>query len=401
MKRPLINVEDARQAARRNLPKIFFDYIDGGSFSESTLRANLADFERHALRQRVLVDVRDRDLSTSFLGDTHSLPFGLGPVGFAGLFARNGEFAAARAAQVAGIPFCLSNFGIATVEEVRQAGAGALCMQLYVLRDRSIMEALLDACVKARVKTLVLTVDTAVTPVRERDVRNGFRGLTKITPGLALQFARRPRWCAEVLAQGLPQVGVVRERPEYGRGVLAQSGNLAQQIEQGLTWKDLSWLRERWKGLLVVKGILAAEDARQAVAAGADAIVISNHGGRQLDGTHSTIAVLPEIVQAVGKHTEILLDGGIRRGTQIVKALALGAHGVLLGRAYAYGLAAGGEAGVAAVIDILRREVDLTLALMGVTSIRQLREGGRDLLLDRWSSDPSTFETVLQEGLTS
>ena len=382
----LVTVEDARQAARRNLPKIFFDYIDGGSFSETTLRANVADFDRYALQQRVLTDVRERDLSTTYLGRTHALPFGLGPVGYTGLFSRTGEIAAARAAQAAAIPFCLSNFAIATVEEVRKASTGPLYMQLYVLKDRSMMEALLDASVKVGVEALVLTVDTAVTPAREQDERNGFRALTRVTPRLALQFATRPRWCMEVLRGGLPQVGVARGRAEFGRGVLAQSGYLARQIEQGLTWADLAWLRERWRGQLVVKGILCADDAKRAVNSGADAIVVSNHGGRQLDHAPSSIAMLPAIAKAVGREIGVIFDGGIRRGTQIVKALALGAHGVLLGRAYAYGLAAGGEAGVVATIEILRREVDLTLALMGLTSIRQLREGGCDLLVDRWAA---------------
>ncbi|MGI3899219.1 MAG: alpha-hydroxy acid oxidase [Janthinobacterium lividum] len=383
---PLITVEDARQRARRRLPKIFFDYIDGGSFSEATLRANETDFERYALVQRVLVDARERDLTTHFLGRTHAMPFGLGPVGYTGLFSRSGEIAAARAAAAAGIPFCLSNFAIATLAEVRQASGASLFMQLYVLRDRSMMETLIEASVDAGADALVLTVDTAVTALRERDERNGFRGLTRITPRLALQFATKPRWCAEVLAGGLPQVGVARGRPEYGSGVLAQSGNLARQIEQGLTWADLRWLRDRWRGRLVVKGILSAEDARRAVAAGADAIVVSNHGGRQLDGAPSTISVLRSIAEAVGMDSEVLLDGGIRRGAQIVKALALGAHGVLLGRAYAYGLAANGQSGVAAVIELLRREIDLTMALMGVTSVRQLREGGVDLLIDRYAA---------------
>ena len=383
MSPPLITVEDVRRRARCRLPKIFFDYIDGGSFSEGTMRANEDDFAHYALAQRVLVDVRERDLTTSFLGRTHALPFGLGPVGYTGLFAKDGELAAARAAEAAGIPFCLSNFAIATVAEVRRASRGPLGMQLYVLHDRGMMEALMAASEAAGVDALVLTVDTAVTPVRERDLRNGFRGLTHITPRLALQFARRPRWSAGVLAHGLPQVGVARGRPEYSVGVLAQSGALARQIEQGLTWTDLRWLRDRWKGRLVVKGILSVEDARRAVAAGADAIVVSNHGGRQLDGAPSTVSMLPGISAAVGRDVEVLLDGGIRRGAQIVKALALGAHGVLLGRAYAYGLAAGGEAGVTAVIEILRREIDLTLALMGVTSVRQLRDGGPEFLIER------------------
>jgi len=376
----IINVEDARKAARRKLPRIFFDYIDGGSFSETTLCANQADFARYELRQRVLVDVRERDLSTTFLGKAHALPFALGPVGFTGLFWRSGELAAAAAAERAGIAFSLSNFAIATIGEIRQKSAGTLYAQLYVLRDRSLMEALIEDAERHGVEALVLTVDTAVTGVRERDERNGFRSLDRITPRLALQFARRPRWCAAVLSAGFPQVGIARGRPQLGSGALAQAGNLARQIEQGLTWDDLVWLRKRWRGRLAVKGILSAEDARRAVASGADAIIVSNHGGRQLDGAPSTISVLPEIAASVGNQIEVLFDGGVRRGTQIVKALALGAHGVFLGRAYVYGLAADGERGVSRVIELLAAEVSITMALMGVRSVSELRQGGRALL---------------------
>ncbi len=392
----IVNVTDARLAARRRLPRLFFDYIDGGSSSEATMRANEADFARHELRQRVLVDVRERDPSAAFLGQTHALPLALGPVGFTGLFWRSGELAAAAAAERAGVAFSLSNFAIATIGEVRARSAGPLYVQLYALHDRGLMEALVDDAERHRADALILTVDTAVTAVRERDERNGFRSIGRITPRLALQFARRPRWCASVLSGGLPQVGVARGRPELGRDVLAQSGNLARQIDQGLTWADLAWLRVRWRGRLVVKGILSAEDARRAAAAGADAIVVSNHGGRQLDGAPSSVAVLPEIAAAVGHEIEVLLDGGIRRGSQIVKALALGAHGVLLGRAYAYGLAAAGEAGVLRVIEALGAELDVTMALMGVTSVTAIRQGGKDLLREagvRWH-----WETAGQGG---
>ena len=389
---PIVNVADARRAARRRLPRIFFDYIDGGSSSETTMRANEADFDRYELRQRVLVDVRERDSTAMFLGQTHALPLALGPVGFTGLFWRSGELAAAAAAEQAGVAFSLSNFAIATVGDVRARSAGPLYVQLYALRDRSLMEALIDDAERHRADALILTVDTAVTGVRERDERNGFRSVGRITPGLALQFALRPRWCMSVLSGGLPQVGVARGRPELGRGVLAQSGSLARQIDQGLTWADLAWLRARWRGRLAVKGIMSAEDARRAAAAGADAIVVSNHGGRQLDGAASSVAVLPEVAAAVGHEVEVLLDGGIRRGAQIVKALALGAHGVLLGRAYIFGLAAAGEEGVLRVIEALGAELDISMALMGVTSIAAIRQGGKDLL--RASGGPWHRETA-------
>ena len=375
-----VNVAEARLAARRRLPSIFFDYVDGGASAEATLRANEADFERLGLRQRVLVDVRARDLSATFLGRTHALPLALGPVGFTGLFWRAGEVAAAVAAARAGVAFSLSHFAIATLADIRARSDGALYAQLYALRDRALVEDLVEQAERHRADALILTVDTAVTGVRERDERNGFRSLDRLTPGLALRLARRPRWCAQMLAGGLPEVGAARGRPEFGRGVLAQARNLSRQIDPGLTWADLAWLRARWRGRLAVKGILSAEDARRAVAAGADAIVVSNHGGRQLDGAPSTIAALPDVAAAVGHEVEVLLDGGVRRGTDVVKALALGARGVLLGRAYAYGLAAAGEAGVARVIEVLGAELDVTMALMGVTSVDELRAGGRDLL---------------------
>ncbi len=355
------------------------------------MRANEADYDRVGLRQRVLVDVRERDLSANFLGRTHALPFALGPVGFTGLFWRAGEMAAAAAAANANIAFSLSHFAIATLADIRAGGEGALYAQLYALRDRSLVEAHIEQAERHGADALILTVDTAVTGIRERDDRNGFRSLDRLTPGLALRLARKPRWCAQMLAGGLPQVGVARGRPEYGHGVLAQARNLARQIDPGLTWADLGWLRARWRGRLAVKGILAADDARRAVAMGADAVIVSNHGGRQLDGASSTIAALPGIAAAVGHEIEVLLDGGIRRGTHIAKALALGANGVLLGRAYAYGLAAAGGAGVARVIDLLGTELGVTMALMGVTSVAELRAGGRDLLRAAVADGPATL----------
>lgn len=379
----LINVEDARRAARRRLPRIFFDYVDGGSFAEETLAANRADFARWALVQRVLNDVSQRDLTTRFLGTAHPLPFMLGPVGFLGLYAGNGEIAAARAAHAAGIPLCLSTFSIASLGQLRAATSGPLAFQLYVMSDRGIGDELLEQARAAGVETLFVTVDTAITSVRERDVRNGFRSLTRITPGLALRLATRPRWCLDMLRAGLPEVGAVAHRPEFGRGALEQASNLSRRIDTRLSWSDVDDLRARWSGKLVLKGILSPEDALTARAAGVDAIVVSNHGGRQLDGASSTIAALPAIAEALGGGLEILFDGGIRRGADIVKALALGASGVLLGRAYVYGLAAAGEAGVARILAHLTEEVSLTLGLMGLTSIEQLKARGREALQAR------------------
>ncbi|MCS0502654.1 alpha-hydroxy acid oxidase [Ancylobacter mangrovi] len=379
----LINVDDARAIARRRLPRIFFDYVDGGAFAEDTLRANREDFGRWTLVQRVLNDISVRDLSTDFLGARHPLPFMLGPVGFLGLYAARGEIAAARAAHAAGIPLCLSTFSIASLTELRAATQGPLHFQLYVMSDRAIGEELIAQARAAGVDTLYLTVDTAITSVRERDLRNGFRSLTRITPGLALRLATRPGWCVEMLRAGMPEVGAVKHRPEFGRGALEQASNLSRRIDTRLSWKDVDWLRARWDGKLVLKGVLAPEDAVTARAAGVDAIVVSNHGGRQLDGASSTIAALPAIADALGGELDILFDGGVRRGADIVKALALGASGVLLGRAYVFGLGAAGEAGVARMIAHLREEVDITLALMGLTSIDALKRLGRAALNPR------------------
>lgn len=372
----IVNVEDARLKARRRLPRIFFDYVDGGAFGEETLRANRRDFENWTLRQRVLVDASRRDLTTNFLGTTNSLPFMLGPIGFLGLYAGHGEVLAAQAAHAAGIPLCLSTFSIKSIIELRRQTAGPLHFQLYVLTDRAICDDLLDQAREAGVDTLYLTVDTAITAVRERDVRNGFRSLTRIGPGLAVRLLARPRWCLDMLHAGAPRVGAVQHRAEFGRGVLEQAGNLSRRIDTTLSWKDVEWLRARWKGRLVLKGILSVEDALMARDAGADAIVVSNHGGRQLDGAPSTISMLPEIVEALDGSLEVMLDGGIRRGADIVKALALGASGALLGRAYVYGLGAAGGAGVSRIITHLAEEVDITLALMGMTSITELKQRG-------------------------
>ena len=377
----LASIGDARLAAKRRLPKIFFDYIDGGSSAEETLRASTGDFGRWQLEQRVLAGVQPRALSTDFLGRRNALPFMLGPVGFLGLFAGKGEILAARAAEAADIPVCLSNFSIASLADLRQAGcSGPLHFQLYVLKDRGLAEEFVAAAEAAGVDTLFLTVDTAVTGIRERDARNGFRAVTRIGLRMGFGMALRPAWCLDMARAGTPGVGAVRGRTEFGTGILEQAATLSRLIDPALSWDDVAWLRQRWKGRLVIKGILHADDAQRARDAGANAIVVSNHGGRQLDGAPSTISVLPEIVDALAGSMEVLVDGGFRRGTDIIKAIALGASGVLLGRAYAFGAAAGGEAGVARVIELLHGEIDVTLALMGISSVDELKAKGRSVL---------------------
>jgi isopentenyl diphosphate isomerase/L-lactate dehydrogenase-like FMN-dependent dehydrogenase len=371
----LLNTEDARAGAKRRLPRIFFDYIDGAASTEATARANEADFARWRLEQRVMTGAPRPNLATSFLGETHSLPFMLGPVGFLGLYRGNGEVQAARAAAAAGVPFCLSSFSIASINRVAREAPGRNMFQLYVLTDRALGAEMLAAAREAGVETIFLTVDCAITGIRERDVRNGFRSLTSLTPGLLARLARKPGWCLDMLRHGPQRVEALAAHPDFGNSVLAQAAALSSRIDQTLSWDDLAWVRENWPGKLVVKGLLCADDARRAADAGVSAIVISNHGGRQLDGASSTIDRLPEIA-AAAHGLELLIDSGFRRGADIVKALALGASGVLLGRAYAYALAANGGAGVSQIIAALKAEIEIALALMGCPDIPTLRADG-------------------------
>ncbi len=367
------NMDDVRARAARRLPRVFFEYIDGAAFSEETARRNISDFQRIELRQRVLRDVSERSLAGPLLGKERSMPLALGPVGFSGLFEADGEIAAARAAHTNGLPYCLSTFGITSLRRLREKTDGALWFQLYVLTDRELATEMIQAAIDADVEALVLTVDTPVHGIREKDIRNGFRSLTGVTPKLAFALAQRPGWCARILRKGaVPRIGNLDSRPEMGRNALEQAVSIASKVDASMTWEDVDWIRERWPRKLIIKGLTEAEDARSCVAHGADGVVISNHGGRQLDQSRSTIDALPDIVEAVGDSTEILIDGGFRRGSDVYKALALGANGVLLGRAYAYGLAAAGEKGVDAVIAMIRTELDTQMAQTGLTQLREV-----------------------------
>jgi len=377
---PPINIADLRDRARRRLPRMFFDYVDTGAFGESTLRRNRIDLDALELTQRVLVDVSQRDLSHTFLGRKSAFPFMLGPVGFCGMFAGRGEILAARAAKAAGIHFCLSTFAIASMEDVA-ANAGLVPdFQIYILKRRELAEQLLERARKIGVTTLFVTADTAVGGLRERDTRNGFRTAERLGLRPLADMMLHPRWCFDQLAAGKRALGAARHWPEFGSNLMQQTTRMTKMIDPSLQWSDLKWLRDRWPGRLVIKGILSADDARRSVDHGVDGVVVSNHGGRQLDSTRSSIRALPEIAAAVAGKTEVLFDSGIRRGSDIAKAIALGADGVLLGRAYVYGLAAAGEAGVAAALRLLAAEMDNTMALMGVTSVAELKARGKDIV---------------------
>jgi L-lactate dehydrogenase (cytochrome) len=365
-------IEDLRAIARARVPRAFFDYADSGSYSEQTLRANRADLEAITLRQRVLVDVSERSLSTTVLGQKLAAPLILAPIGLLGMQHGDGEIHAARAANEAGIPFTLSTMSIGSIEHVAEATRKPFWFQLYVIRDRGFSKALMDRAVAAKVDTLVLTVDLQVLGQRHRDVRNGLTVPPEFRLKNVIDIATKPAWAWSVLKGKSRTFGNISGHVPGMENVNSLSKWTQDQFDPALNWKDVEWIKDYWPGNLVIKGVLDIDDARTAVKMGADAIVVSNHGGRQLDGTSSSIAMLPRIAEAVGNDTEILFDGGIRTGADIVRAIALGARACLIGRSYVWGLGAGGRAGVAKAIDILKNELSVTMALTGVGKIADI-----------------------------
>jgi L-lactate dehydrogenase (cytochrome) len=373
------NISDLRDAARRRLPKTIFEFVDGGAFDEVTLRANRTDFERHRFMTRVLTDVSSRDLSTTIIGTPAAAPLILAPTGLAGILHRRGELAASRAANGAGLPYCLSTMSTCSIEQIAEASSVHRWFQLYVLRDRGLTKTMIERARATGCKALVLTVDTKIQGPRERDMRNGFTVPPKFTLSTMIDFARHWQWLFDV---GLGPKVTFRNFD----GTAAQSGNavtitqfIAGQYDLSISWKDVDWFKSAWGGPLALKGVLSPEDAKIALDHGVDAIIVSNHGGRQLDGAISAIDALPGVVEAVGGRAEVILDGGVRRGSDVVKALCLGARACMIGRAWLYGLAAGGEAGVAQALDILVKEIDVTMTLLGRTTISEL---GRACLAD-------------------
>lgn len=366
------SVADYRELARRRLPQLMFDYVDGGSFEEATLLANRVDLQRISLKQKVLRDVSALDTSTSLFGQKLALPIVLAPVGFAGMMARRAEVQAARAAEKAGIPFTLSTVGICPIEEVRGGTSQPFWFQLYMMRDRGVVKEIISRAAAANCGALVFTVDLPVLGTRYRDIRNGMGVQLPLLSRLrmAANFASKPRWIHDVGVRGRPLTfgnlaGVVKGANSLG----ALLHWTTTALDPSVTWKDLEWVRSIWKGPLILKGVLDEADAREAVATGADGIVVSNHGGRQLDAAKSSISVLPRIAEAVGDKTTILMDGGIRSGQDVTRALALGAKACMIGRAWVYGVAAKGEAGVGAVLETMKRELRTSMALVGAPRI--------------------------------
>jgi len=368
-------VADYRLLAEARLPRQLFDYIDGGASDEVTLAANVADFRAIRLKQRVMRDVSKVDPSTTLAGHAASMPVVLGPVGLAGMMARRGEVQAVRAADAVGVPFCLSTVGLCSLEEVRRATTSSFWFQLYMMRDRGHVRELLQRARNVGVETLVFTVDLAVVGARYRDVRNGLSGGVNLWGSVRkwIDLLTHPRWVASVALGGRPLVfGNIASDVSKARNVNDFRAWINGQFDPSVTWRDIEWLRREWPGTLILKGILDPQDAVAAADAGAQGIVVSNHGGRQLDAAPSGISVLAGVVEAVRGRMEVIVDGGVRSGQDVVKASALGAQGVMLGRAWIYALAGGGEAGVRNMLRTMHQEVAVTLALTGVASARDV-----------------------------
>jgi L-lactate dehydrogenase (cytochrome) len=372
---PVTNIEDLRLRARRRIPRAIFDYADRGSYDEATYRANRSDLAALKLRQRVMIDVSQRSTATTMLGERVTMPVGIAPTGLTGLFHADGEILGARAAQKFGIPFCLSTMSICSIEDVAGAVDKPFWFQLYVMRDRGFSRTLVERAIAAKCSALVLTLDLQIQGQRHNDIKNGLAVPPKLTLKNMLDVATKPDWALRVLRGKRKSFGNLADAPGAKEGLATLSHWIAGQFDPSLSWKDVEWIRSIWPGKLILKGVLDVEDARIAAGLGADAMVVSNHGGRQLDGAPSSISVLPSIVEAVGDRTEIMFDGGVRSGQDVLKAVALGAKSCLIGKAWLYGLAAGGEQGVTQALELIRKELDVSMALTGTNEIGAITPG--------------------------
>jgi L-lactate dehydrogenase (cytochrome) len=371
------SIDDLRALARRRVPRAFFEYADHGSYTQSTMRANRSDLEAIKLRQRVGIDVDRRDLSTTIAGEPAALPLALAPIGLSGMQHGDGEILACRAAQAAGIPYTLSTMSIDSIEDVAAAVTKPFWFQLYVIRDRGFVRELIERAIAAKCSVLMPTLDLNVLGQRHCDIKNGMTVPPELTLSNLLDIATKPAWAWSILRGKRKTFGNLAGHVKGMEGVNSLATWISRQFDPTMTWKDIEWIRGIWPGKIILKGILDVEDARIAAQTGVNGIVVSNHGGRQLDGAPSSIAMLPKIAEAVHDDVEVLFDGGIRTGMDVLRALALGAHACLLGRAFVYGLGAGGEAGVAKAISIIRNELDVSMALTGMTSVSRL---GREVI---------------------
>ena len=374
----ITNIEDLRQLAQRRVPRMFYDYADSGSWTESTYRANESDFQKIKLRQRVAVNMENRSTATKMVGQDVKMPVCIAPVGLTGMQHADGEIHAARASEKFGIPFTLSTMSICSIEDIAASTKAPFWFQLYMMRDRDAMARMIDRCKVAKCSALVLTLDLQVIGQRHKDLKNGLTAPPRPTIANILNLMTKPRWCLGMAGTRRHTFGNL---VGHVKGVSDMSSLAAwtnEQFDPRLSWADVEWVKKQWGGKLILKGIMDVEDARLAVGSGADAIVVSNHGGRQLDGAPSSIEALPAIVEAVGRQTEVWMDGGIRSGQDVLKAWALGARGTMIGRAMVYGLGAMGEAGVTKALQIIHKELDVTMAFCGHT---QLTNVDRSILL--------------------
>ncbi len=371
-------IEDLRQLARKRVPRAFYDYADSGSYTECTYRANADDLAAIKLRQRVAVNVDNRSTRSTLLGQEVSMPVAIAPTGLAGMQWADGEILGAQAAEQFGIPFTLSTMSICSIEDVAAATTKPFWFQLYVMRDREFIADLIQRAKAARCSALVLTLDLQILGQRHKDLKNGMTVPLRPTLANLLDLASKPAWALRMLGARRRTFGNLAGHVKDADGINSLARWTARQFDPTLSWKDVEWIKQQWDGKLIMKGILDPEDARIAASCGADAIVVSNHGGRQLDGAQSSIAALPAIVEAVGDRTEVLFDGGVRSGQDVLKALALGARGAMIGRAFLYGLGAMGRPGVDAALGIIQRELDVSMALTGTRTIAEI---GPDILI--------------------
>jgi L-lactate dehydrogenase (cytochrome) len=378
----ITNIEDLRVLAQKRVPRMFYDYADSGSWTESTYRANSSDFAAIKLRQRVAVDMQNRTLASTMVGQPVAMPVALAPTGLTGMQHADGEILAARVAERFGVPFTLSTMSICSIEDVAAHTSKPFWLQVYFMRDRNFMARLIERARAANCSALVVTMDLQILGQRHKDLKNGLTAPPKLTLPNLINMAGKPRWCLGMLRTSRRGFGNIVGHAAEVSDMSSLSTWTAEQFDPALSWDDVQWIRQRWDGKLIVKGVLDAEDARAAVRTGADALIVSNHGGRQLDGAQSSIGALPAVVDAVGNAIEVHMDGGIRSGQDVIKALALGAKGVYIGRAFLYGLGAMGEAGVTRCLDIIHKELDVTMALCGLTDVKKV---DRNILL------PGTF----------